>query len=141
MGLYGVLAYTVAQRTREIGLRMALGAAPGRVRRMVLRQMGVMTAIGAAVGLGLAALAGRAAAVAAVRAEGATTRRLRGCRRCLLALDRPRRRIRARPPRLARGPDDGAPVRVTAGSGAEAASSQYAEVSAVTRDGIWSTDI
>ena len=40
---------------------MALGAAPDRVRRMVLRQMGVMTAIGGAVGLGLAALAGRGA--------------------------------------------------------------------------------
>ena len=61
VGLYGVLAYTVAQRTREIGLRMAMGASPGNVRRMVMRQMGVMTAIGAAVGLFLAALAGRAA--------------------------------------------------------------------------------
>jgi predicted permease len=58
VGLYGVLAYTVAQRTREIGLRMALGAAPNRVRRMILSQMGVMTAIGGTIGLGLAGLAG-----------------------------------------------------------------------------------
>jgi predicted permease len=51
VGLYGVLAYTVSQRTREIGLRMALGAAPGRVRSMVLRQVAWMTAIGGIVGL------------------------------------------------------------------------------------------
>ena len=61
VGLYGVLAYTVAQRTREIGLRMALGAAPGRVRRMVLGQVGIMTAIGGAVGLLAGAWAGRGA--------------------------------------------------------------------------------
>jgi predicted permease len=61
VGLYGVLAFTVAQRTREIGLRMALGAAPERVRRMILSQMGVMTAIGGAAGLALAAFAGRSA--------------------------------------------------------------------------------
>jgi predicted permease len=58
VGLYGVLAYTVAQRTREIGLRMALGAAPQHVRRMVLKQVAWMTAIGGTAGLGLALLIG-----------------------------------------------------------------------------------
>ena len=61
IGLYGVLAYTVAQRTREIGLRMALGAAPSRVRRMVLRQVGVMTLVGGGIGLAAAVGLGRLA--------------------------------------------------------------------------------
>ena len=70
VGLYGVLAYTVAQRTREIGLRMALGAAPNRVRAMVLRQVAVMTLIGGAVGLVGAVWAGRAAKSILYQMEG-----------------------------------------------------------------------
>jgi predicted permease len=58
IGLYGVLAYSVAQRTREFGLRMALGAEPSRVRGMVLRQIAWMVIIGGTVGLAGAAVAG-----------------------------------------------------------------------------------
>jgi predicted permease len=61
IGLYGVLSYTVAQRTREIGVRMALGAAPGSVRLMVLRQVGRMTLIGTVIGIGAAVMLGRVA--------------------------------------------------------------------------------
>src|SRR4030095_229049 len=70
VGLYGVLAYTVAQRTREIGLRMALGAAPARVRRMVLRQVAIMTGIGGTLGLVAAIWAGRAAKAILYQMEG-----------------------------------------------------------------------
>jgi len=61
VGLYGVLAYSVAQRTREIGVRMALGATAGTVSRMVLRQVGMMTLIGAVIGIAGAIALGKGA--------------------------------------------------------------------------------
>jgi ABC-type antimicrobial peptide transport system permease subunit len=58
IGLYGVLAYTVSQRTREFGLRMALGAEPGNVRRLVMTRVVWMTIVGAAAGVVCAIVAG-----------------------------------------------------------------------------------
>jgi predicted permease len=59
VGLYGLVAYTVSRRTREIGIRMAIGAQPGSVLGMVMRHGTLLVTIGAAVGLALTvALAG-----------------------------------------------------------------------------------
>jgi putative ABC transport system permease protein len=52
IGIYGLIAYSVAQRTHEIGVRMALGAAPVEVVRMVVRQGASLAAIGIVLGLG-----------------------------------------------------------------------------------------
>jgi putative ABC transport system permease protein len=51
IGIYGVIAYVVAQRSREIGIRLALGAAPDALKRMFVRQGLMLTAVGAAMGL------------------------------------------------------------------------------------------
>jgi ABC-type antimicrobial peptide transport system permease subunit len=59
-GLYGVMAYLVAERTREIGVRMALGATPRQVVSMVLGQAGAMMAIGIGIGVAGALLMSRA---------------------------------------------------------------------------------
>jgi predicted permease len=54
VGLYGLLSYEVSRRTREIGIRLALGAQPGSVLQLVLRQGIVLAVVGAAVGIGVA---------------------------------------------------------------------------------------
>jgi predicted permease len=70
IGLYGVLAYTVAQRTREIGVRMALGAAPRDVLLMVLRQVGIMTVVGGTIGVAAAIGLGRVSQSLLYRMQG-----------------------------------------------------------------------
>jgi ABC-type antimicrobial peptide transport system permease subunit len=80
VGLYSAMAYSVAQRTQEIGVRMALGARPGRVLLMVVRQGLSITAVGLVVGVGLAwVLARMAANVSATNsAMGSTQKVLQG---------------------------------------------------------------
>jgi predicted permease len=70
IGLYGVLSYSVAQRTREIGVRMALGADGARVRRLVMRQVLWMLLIGGVIGITASIGLGKAARSMLFQLEG-----------------------------------------------------------------------
>jgi predicted permease len=60
VGIYGIMAYTVSQRTNEIGIRLALGAVRGQIRSMVLREAAWLATAGVAAGVGLALLLSKA---------------------------------------------------------------------------------
>ena len=111
IGLYGVLAYTVAQRTREIGLRMALGAAPDRVRGMVLRQVAIMTLVGTLVGLAGALAVGQAAQSMLFQMTGADPAVL-ALSAIALALVALLRRLHPRAPGVTSGSDEGVEIRI-----------------------------
>ncbi len=63
LGLYGVMAYSVSRRTREVGIRMAIGAAPLNIVRMVMRQGMALAGVGLVLGLTLAAAGTRFVAI------------------------------------------------------------------------------
>jgi predicted permease len=88
LGLYGVMAYIVSRRTREIGIRMALGATRGGVAWLVLSEVVRMTAIGLLVGLGCAVLVGQAIASQLFEVSGANPLVLAttACLLCAVAL-------------------------------------------------------
>jgi predicted permease len=86
LGLYGVLAYSVAQRSREIALRFALGAPAARIRAMVVRQVGAIAVVGVALGAGGALLLGRAARSLLFGVEAANPVALAGAAAVLTAV-------------------------------------------------------
>ena len=59
IGIYGIMAYAISRRTNEIGIRMALGAQPGRVLRRVLREASWLALVGVVAGLGVSLAMGR----------------------------------------------------------------------------------
>ncbi len=110
-GLYGAVAYGVAQRTREIGIRIALGATRARVLRLVMGQGMRAVAIGLLLGSSGAALVAQGLRATLFGIGGADYPELRG-REFVAAADGEPRLPCARPARRARQPDGGAATRV-----------------------------
>ena len=78
VGLYGLVAYTVARRTNEIGIRMALGARGGDIARLIVQETGVLLVVGIVAGVVLALAGGRAAASLVWRATARSADPSRG---------------------------------------------------------------
>ena len=107
VGIYGVLSYVLTQRTREIGIRMALGAQAAHVRRMLLGHVLALVGVGVAARLGRSRAADAAHGIAAVRRHRARPRNVR--RRCRRAgRNGGARRVFAGAARYARRSDVGA---------------------------------
>ena len=85
IGIYGVMSYIVSQRTGEIGVRLALGAEPGSVAAMIVRQGGVVAVAGITVGSRDGVRRQPAHRVAALRCQPARSGRLRRDQLLLLA--------------------------------------------------------
>ena len=116
IGIFGVTAYAVTRRTREIGIRVALGADHREVMRLLLRQGLMLTAIGLVLGLGLAALGAQLIQGLLYGVSGVDPVTFGGA--CALFADRlDARDLRPGAARTASRSDGGAAQRIAAGEG------------------------